>query len=230
MKSLRTPDHRFENLPDYDFERITSTSTACACTTSTKGLRDGDTVLLLHGEPSWSYLYRIMIPPLLRCRPSRDRARPDRLRQVRQADAQERLQLRRARRLDEAIRRDTRPRGITLFCQDWGSLIGLRVAAENEQRFARIALGNGGLPTGDQEMPKAFMIWRAFARYSPWFPIGRSSRMAQSQSSSTTSSQPTTRPSRSSTTKPARAHFPCWCRRRPTTRPAMPIARRGRYS
>lgn len=62
---------------------------------------------------------------------------------------------------------------ITLFCQDWGSLIGLRVAAEDEQRFARIALGNGGLPTGDQEMPKAFGIWRAFARYSPIFPIGR---------------------------------------------------------
>jgi haloalkane dehalogenase len=63
--------------------------------------------------------------------------------------------------------------GITLFCQDWGSLIGLRVAAENEQRFARIALGNGGMPTGDEEMPKAFKIWRAFARFSPWFPIGK---------------------------------------------------------
>ena len=63
--------------------------------------------------------------------------------------------------------------GINLFCQDWGSLIGLRVAAENEDRFARIALGNGGLPTGDQDMPRAFLIWRAFALYSPWFPIGR---------------------------------------------------------
>ncbi len=62
---------------------------------------------------------------------------------------------------------------ITLFCQDWGSLIGLRFAAENEHRFARIALGNGVMPTGDQDMPKAFKIWRAFATYSPWFPIGR---------------------------------------------------------
>ncbi len=52
-------------------------------------------------------------------------------------------------------------------------MIGLRVAAENEDRFARIALGNGGLPTGDQDMPRAFLIWRAFALYSPWFPIGR---------------------------------------------------------
>jgi haloalkane dehalogenase len=62
---------------------------------------------------------------------------------------------------------------ITLVCQDWGSLIGLRLAAENENRFDRIVLGNGGLPTGDQEMPMAFRIWRAFARFSPWFPIGR---------------------------------------------------------
>jgi haloalkane dehalogenase len=63
--------------------------------------------------------------------------------------------------------------GMTLFCQDWGSLIGLRIAAENEHRFARIALGNGGLPTGDEEMPKAFKAWQKFARYSPWFPIGK---------------------------------------------------------
>ena len=63
--------------------------------------------------------------------------------------------------------------GLTLFCQDWGSLIGLRVAAENEDRFARIALGNGGLPTGDQEMPKAFRQWQTFAKHSPYFPIGK---------------------------------------------------------
>lgn len=62
---------------------------------------------------------------------------------------------------------------ITLFCQDWGSLIGLRVAAENEQRFARIALGNGGLPTGDKKLPNAFKAWQKFAQYSPWFPIGQ---------------------------------------------------------
>jgi haloalkane dehalogenase len=62
---------------------------------------------------------------------------------------------------------------VTLFCQDWGSLIGLRVAAENEHRFRRIALGNGGMPTGDQDMPKVFKAWRAFARFSPWFPIGK---------------------------------------------------------
>ncbi len=60
-----------------------------------------------------------------------------------------------------------------MFGQDWGSLIGLRVAAENDWRFARIAVGNGGLPTGDEELPRAFFIWRAFARFSPWFPVGK---------------------------------------------------------
>ena len=62
---------------------------------------------------------------------------------------------------------------INLVCHDWGSLIGLRLAAENQARFDRIVLSNGGLPTGDQNMPLAFRIWRAFARWSPWFPIGR---------------------------------------------------------
>jgi haloalkane dehalogenase len=62
---------------------------------------------------------------------------------------------------------------VTLFCQDWGSLIGLRMATDQPQRFARIALANGGLPTGTGPVPRAFHLWRAFARFSPWFPIGR---------------------------------------------------------
>ena len=62
---------------------------------------------------------------------------------------------------------------ITLFCQDWGSLVGLRMVAEAPHRFQRIVLANGGLPTGTTKLPTAFAIWRAFARYSPWFPIGR---------------------------------------------------------
>jgi haloalkane dehalogenase len=64
-------------------------------------------------------------------------------------------------------------RNVTLFCQDWGSLIGLRMVAHMPERFARVALANGGLPTGDMPVPAAFHWWRRFARYSPWFPIGR---------------------------------------------------------
>ena len=63
--------------------------------------------------------------------------------------------------------------GITLVCQDWGSLIGLRLAAEQQQRFARIVVGNGMLPTGEHKMPLVFKAWKAFALHSPWFPISR---------------------------------------------------------
>jgi len=64
-------------------------------------------------------------------------------------------------------------RGITLICQDWGSLLGLRLAAENPDRFDRIVVANGFLPTGDRDPGPAFKTWRAFATYSPIFPIGR---------------------------------------------------------
>jgi len=60
-----------------------------------------------------------------------------------------------------------------LVCQDWGSLIGLRLAAENESRFKAIVVGNGMLPTGEMKVSKSFKIWKSFARYSPWFPIAR---------------------------------------------------------
>jgi haloalkane dehalogenase len=66
---------------------------------------------------------------------------------------------------------------ITLFCQDWGALIGLRVAAEEESRFERIVVGNGALPTLDRDTrvplsnAVAFLSWRLFASLSPWFPV-----------------------------------------------------------
>jgi haloalkane dehalogenase len=64
-------------------------------------------------------------------------------------------------------------RRITLVCQDWGSLLGLRLAAEHEARFARIVVANGMLPTGEEKVPPAFRAWKAFALHSPWFPVGR---------------------------------------------------------
>jgi len=170
---LRTPEERFTDLPDSPFAANYVDIDGLRMHYVDEGPRDGPVVLLLHGEPSWSYLYRHMIPPLAAAglrvvapdlvgfgksdKPSRkgDYSYAGHVAWMQQFIA----------RLDL--------RGITLFCQDWGSLIGLRVAAENEARFARIALGNGGLPTGDQPMPRAFRLWRTFALYSPWFPIGR---------------------------------------------------------
>lgn len=173
MKTLRTPQARFDNLPDYDFAENYLVVDGLRMHYVDEGPRDGAVVLLLHGEPSWSYLYRFMIPPL------RDAGlrviAPDLIgfgksdKPVRKGDYSYASHVAWMREFIETLNLED----ITLFCQDWGSLIGLRVAAENEQRFSRIALGNGGLPTGDEEMPRAFTIWRAFARYSPWFPIGK---------------------------------------------------------
>jgi haloalkane dehalogenase len=173
MRALRTPDTRFENLPGYDFEAHYVDIDDLRLHYVDEGPRDGSVVLLLHGEPSWSYLYRTMIPPI------RDAGlrviAPDLIgfgksdKPIRKKDYSFAIHVAWMRQFIESLNLND----ITLFCQDWGSLIGLRVAAENEHRFARIALGNGGLPTGDQDMPKAFKIWKAFALYSPWFPIGR---------------------------------------------------------
>jgi len=138
-----------------------------------EGPRDGDVVLLLHGEPSWSYLYRNMIAPL------RDAGlrviAPDLIGFGKSDKPTHKSDYSYAGHVNWMTQfiKSLGLRDITLFCQDWGSLIGLRVAAENEQRFARIAVGNGGLPTGDQAMPRAFKLWRGFARFSPWFPIGK---------------------------------------------------------
>ena len=173
MRALRTPDSRFANLPGYDFESNYVDVDGLRMHYVDEGPRDGDVVLLLHGEPSWSYLYRTMIPPL--CDAGLRVIAPDLIgfgksdKPLKKSDYSYAIHVAWMREFIESL--DLRD--ITLFCQDWGSLIGLRIAAENEDRFARIALGNGGLPTGDKAMPRAFKIWKTFALYSPWFPIGR---------------------------------------------------------
>lgn len=173
MHALRTPDSRFADLPGYDFSPHYIDIDELRMHYIDEGPPGGSCVLLLHGEPSWSYLYRTMIPGL------RDAGlrviAPDLIgfgrsdKPGRKSDYSYLGHVQWMRAFVEAL--DLHE--ITLFCQDWGSLIGLRVAAENEQRFSRIALGNGGLPTGDKQMPRVFKIWQAFARFSPWFPIGR---------------------------------------------------------
>jgi haloalkane dehalogenase len=138
-----------------------------------EGPRDAPPVLMLHGEPSWSYLWRHMIPPV-RAGGLRVVA-PDLIGFGRSSRPAAREAYSYAahvgwvRAFVEALDLSD----ITLVCQDWGSLIGLRVAAEIPDRFGRILLSNGGLPTGDNPVPRAFHIWRAFSRLSPWFPIAR---------------------------------------------------------
>ncbi|MCH7779927.1 MAG: haloalkane dehalogenase [Acidobacteria bacterium] len=171
MKVLRTPDERFSRLPDFPYEPHY---------TEIDGLRihhveagSGPVVLMLHGEPTWSFLYRKMIPPLAQA--GFRAIAPDLVgfgrsdKPAKMSDYSYARHVEWMRRWIEINRLDA----ITLFAQDWGSLIGLRLAAEHEERFSRIVIGNGFLPTADRKVPRAFKVWRAFARYSPIFPIGR---------------------------------------------------------
>lgn len=173
MQILRTPDSRFENLPDYPFEARYVEVDGLRMHYVDEGSPDAPALLLLHGEPSWSYLYRHMIPPLVAA--GLRAIAPD-LPGFGKSDKPGRIgdySYEQHVRWMTSFVEQLGLTDITLFCQDWGSLIGLRVAAENQSRFARIALGNGALPTGDETLPRAFFVWRAFARFSPWFPIGR---------------------------------------------------------
>lgn len=173
MKILRTPESRFATLPDYPFApHWHEVEPGLRLHYVDEGPRAASPVLMLHGEPTWSYLYRHMIPPVaaagLRV------LAPDLIgfgksdKPAARADYSYAGQVAWIRSWMEALDLT----GVTLVCQDWGSLIGLRLAAESPGRFARILMGNGGLPSGDG-MSRAFRIWRAFSRYSPWFPIGR---------------------------------------------------------
>ena len=170
---VRTDDARFAAVPDFPYtphyKAVGGLRIACI----DEGPRDAPTVLLMHGEPAWSFLYRKMIPVLLDA--GYRVVAPDLVgfgrsdKPTRAADYSYLNHVLWMQAWLEAM--DLRH--VTLFCQDWGSLIGLRLAAEAPQRFDRIVLANGGLPTGTMPVPRAFKIWRAFARYSPWFPIGR---------------------------------------------------------
>jgi haloalkane dehalogenase len=147
-----------------------------------EGPREAAPVLLLHGEPSWSYLYRSMIPP---CAAAGHRVLAPDLVGFGRSSKPTRVEDYTYERHCAWVRSFVEGldlRGITLFCQDWGSLVGLRLAAEMEERFARIVVGNGGLPEGRPPggsrlaglgNAAAFLAWRTFARFSPRLPVGR---------------------------------------------------------
>ncbi|MDX1587887.1 MAG: haloalkane dehalogenase [Oleiphilaceae bacterium] len=177
MDFLRTPEERFSKLLDYPFEPH-----YLEVDPSIKGLRmhyldegpaDAKPVLMLHGEPTWSYLYRHMIPV---CAAAGHRViapdligfgKSDKLHSIDDYSYQTHLDWLLSL-LDQLELND-----ITLVCQDWGSLLGLRLAAEHPERFRAIVVGNGMLPTGDEKTPAAFHWWKRFAVYSPVFPISR---------------------------------------------------------
>jgi haloalkane dehalogenase len=130
-------------------------------------------MLLMHGEPTWSFLYRHMIPVLVRA--GYRAVAPDLVGFGRSDKPTLVSDYSYQRHVDwmkgwlEATRLDH----ITLVCQNWGSLIGLRLATEHPERFDRIVVANGFLPTGDYRVPFALRLWQMFAKLTPWFPAGR---------------------------------------------------------
>ena len=170
MTVLRTPDERFAHLPDYPF---------APHYVEVNGLRvhyldegHGEIILCLHGEPTWSYLYRKMIPVL-----SNEHrvlamdfvgfGRSDKF--ADKSDYSFKMHHDILAGFIEAVALEN----ITLVVQDWGGLIGLPVATEMPERIARLVILNTGLPTGEAPMGEAFMRWREFARKHADLPIGQ---------------------------------------------------------
>lgn len=174
MAILRTPDERFANLPEFPYEPRYIEIGGLRVHYVDEG--QGDVVLCLHGEPTWSFLYRKMMPPLS----ARHRVvamdfvgfgRSDKLTDKDDYSFQ--------------LHRDTFAgfvqelalEQVTLVVQDWGGLIGLTVASQMPARFSRLVIMNTGLPTGEGPMSEAFLRWRQFAERFPDMPIGRVIRM-----------------------------------------------------
>lgn len=173
MEILRTPDERFSALPDYPFAPHYAQLGALRLHYVDEGPRDGAPVLMLHGEPSWSYLYRKMIP--LFAQAGYRALAPDLIGFGKSDKPASVSSYSYQTHLDWLLAWMDRLQleNLTLICQDWGALLGLRLAAEHGGRFARIVVANGFLPTAQRPAHWAFKLWRAFATWSPWFPIGR---------------------------------------------------------
>jgi haloalkane dehalogenase len=134
-------------------------------------------VLLLHGEPSWSYLYRKMIPVIAAA--GLRAIAPDLIGFGRSDKPADRAAYTYQRHVDwmHAFIRGLDLQRVTLVCQDWGGFIGLRVAAEDEARFARVVVANTFLPTGDHPPGDGFFWWRRHSQEMPVFDAGAVAQM-----------------------------------------------------
>ncbi len=181
MDIVRTPDDRFDGLPGYPFAphyvdvpRGDGTGETLRIHVVDEGPRDAtETVLLLHGEPSWSYLYRTMIPVITAA--GFRAVAPDLVGFGRSDKPTAREDYTYQRHVDwiRAVIEALDLRHITLVCQDWGGLIGLRLAAEEPDRFARVVAANTFLPTGDSPPGEAFLNWQRFSQEVPDFAVGQ---------------------------------------------------------
>ena len=172
MELLRTPDERFANLPGYPFAPHYVEVDGVRIHYLDEGPADAEPVLLMHGEPSWSYLYRTMIPIITAA--GYRAVAPDLVGFGRSDKPAQREDYTYQRHVDwmRGVVEQLDLQRVTLVGQDWGGLIGLRLAAEHEERFARIVAANTGLPTGDHPMGEAFSRWQQFSQQVPDFHAG----------------------------------------------------------
>ena len=172
MDALRTPEARLADLPGYPFAPHYIDVDGLRLHYVDEGPAGAAPVLLLHGEPSWSYLYRKMIPPLVAA--GHRALAPDLIgfgrsdKPVRREDYTYQRHVDWIRAFVDAL--DLRR--ITLVCQDWGGLIGLRLVAEHAERFARVVAANTFLPTGDRPAGPAFLAWQQYSQTTPDFHVG----------------------------------------------------------
>lgn len=181
MRVLRTTEDRFAGLPDFDFTpRYAEVSSqeqkhqTLRMAYIEAGPTDGPVVLLLHGEPSWSFLYRKMLPVLASA--GLHAVAPDLIgfgRSDKPAAIADHSYARHVEWVRELVFDRLDLHQITLFGQDWGGLIGLRLVAENPERFARIVAANTGLPTGDHDMPEVWWQFRDAVERAPELDIAR---------------------------------------------------------
>jgi haloalkane dehalogenase len=173
MEALRTPDDRFSALPGYPFApHYVTVGDGLRVHYVDEGPRDAAPVLMMHGEPSWSYLYRKMIPIVARA--GHRVVAPDLVGFGRSDKPVRREDYTYQRHVEwmRAVLETLDLRGVTLVCQDWGGLIGLRLVAEHPERFARVVAANTFLPTGDRPPTPAFLAWQKYSQTTPDFHVG----------------------------------------------------------
>ncbi len=181
MDALRTPDDRFTDLPDFPFDpHYLDIPDGVGGTLRVHHLDEGEpdapVVLLLHGEPSWSYLYRHMIPVLTQA--GLRAVAPDLVGFGRSDKPSQRTDYTYARHvqwLSAHVIDGLDLRDITLVCQDWGGLLGLRLVASHPDRFAAVVAANTFLPTGDGKPARPSSPGRSSPRRRPCSQWGASS-------------------------------------------------------
>ena len=166
MQTVRTPDERFDGLPDFPFApHYVDIEDLDGGTLRVHHLDEGPSdatpVLLMHGEPSWSFLYRHMIPTLVDA--GHRVIAPDLVGFGRSDKPTEQSDYTYARHVEwmrQLLFDHLDLRGVTYFGQDWGGLVGLRLVALDPDRYARVAIGNTGLPTGNERPSDALLAWQ----------------------------------------------------------------------